>query len=124
MASKSTTRESSIEKYFVKKCKGAGIRKCIKMVPTYENGIPDRMALLNGVSGFAEIKAPGKKPRPLQVSYMRSLEEAGFFVGVVDSKESALRWIEEFKVHVEYLVGHVQETEDRLHNLTTFKRRC
>ena len=100
MGSKNTISESSIERHFVKQAKKSGM-KCVKMIPTFENGIPDRMVIYAGASGFAEIKAPGKKPRPLQVSYMKELQNKGCFVGVVDSKESALKWIEDFKIHVE-----------------------
>ena len=73
------------------------------MLPTFESGMPDRQVLFLGASGFAEIKAPGKKPRPLQVSFLNELGKAGSFVGVVDSYESALQWIEDFKDHVELL---------------------
>lgn len=98
MGSKNTTSENSIERYFVQKCKEAGM-KAIKMIPTFEAGIPDRQILYAGVSGFAEIKAPGQKPRPLQIAYMDSLKLAGFFVGVIDSKESAVEWINNFHKH-------------------------
>jgi len=97
-------RESYIENYFRKECVKQGM-KSLKMLPTFEFGIPDRMALFKGVSGFAEIKAPGKEPRTVQLHYMRGLKKAGFFVGVVDSKESALKWIEDFKTHVKELTG-------------------
>jgi hypothetical protein len=98
MGNKNTTSESSIEQYFVRKCKENGM-KVIKMIPTFEAGIPDRQVLYAGVSGFAEIKAPGRKPRALQVAYLNGLEQAGFFVGVIDSKEAANLWIEKFHKH-------------------------
>ena len=98
MENRNTTSESSIEKYFVQKCKEQGM-KAIKMIPTFEAGIPDRQVLYAGVSGFAEIKAPGRKPWALQVAYINSLQQAGFFVGVVDSKESAIKWIDDFHKH-------------------------
>lgn len=91
-------RESSIERYFVQQCKYRGM-KVIKMVPTFEMGIPDRQVLWKGVSGFAEIKAPGKKPRANQVAYMKALSDAGFYTGVVDSRESAIAWIHGFTSH-------------------------
>ena len=99
MGSKNTISESSIEKYFVKQAKKAGM-KCVKMIPTYENGIPDRMIILNGIAAFVELKAPGKKPRPLQVSYMKELRKAGSSTGVVDSKESANMFLQLFKDYV------------------------
>lgn len=93
--------ESSIEKYFVAKCKEAGMRS-FKMLPTYEAGMPDRIVLHRGISGFAEIKAPGKKPRQLQAVFLQELQKAGSFTGVVDSKDSALNWIKDFDNYVEY----------------------
>jgi hypothetical protein len=101
MESKNTMSESSIEKYFVAKCKEAGMRS-FKMLPTYEAGMPDRIVLYKGLSGFAEIKAPGKKPRQLQAVFLQELQKAGSFTGVVDSKDSALNWIKDFDNYVEY----------------------
>lgn len=48
-------------------------------------GMPDRLILLpDGHVGFAELKAPGKKPRPLQKARHRLLRELGFKVYVID----------------------------------------
>ena len=48
-------------------------------------GMPDRLILLpDGHIAFAELKAPGKKPRPLQLSRHRLLEGLGFKVYVID----------------------------------------
>lgn len=49
-------------------------------------GMPDRLILLpDGHIAFTELKAPGKKPRPLQISRHRLLEGLGFKVYVIDS---------------------------------------
>ena len=49
-------------------------------------GMPDRLILLpDGHIAFAELKATGKKPRPLQLSRHRLLEGLGFKVYVIDS---------------------------------------
>ena len=49
-------------------------------------GMPDRLILLpDGHVGFAELKAPGKKPRPLQLARHRLLRELGFKVYVIDN---------------------------------------
>jgi len=49
---------------------------------------PTAMILLpDGHIGFAELKAPGKKPRPLQLSRHRLLRELGFAVYVIDDPE-------------------------------------
>ena len=47
--------------------KNGGI--ALKLVCPSFAGMPDRLILLpDGHIGFAELKAPGKKPRPLQLS--------------------------------------------------------
>ncbi len=49
------------------------------------DGMPDRLLLFpNGKIAFAELKALGKKPRPLQLSRHRLLRRLGFKVHVID----------------------------------------
>ena len=49
------------------------------------DGMPDRLILLpGGRAAFAELKAPGKRPRPLQMRRKRQLETLGFRVYVID----------------------------------------
>ena len=51
-------------------------------------GMPDRLILLpDGHIAFAELKATGKKPRPLQLSRHRLLEGLGFKVYVIDNTD-------------------------------------
>ena len=51
-------------------------------------GMPDRLVLLpGGVFAFAELKAPGMKPRALQLSRHRLLKDLGFKVYVIDGIE-------------------------------------
>ena len=48
-------------------------------------GMPDRLVLLpHGRMGFVELKAPGRKPRPLQLTRHRLLRRLGFKVYVID----------------------------------------
>ena len=48
-------------------------------------GMPDRLVLIpDGRLAFVEVKAPGKKPRPLQLSRHRLLRDLGFRVYVLD----------------------------------------
>lgn len=48
--------------------------------------MPDRIILLpGGRMAFAELKAPGKKPRRLQLARHRLLRRLGFRVYVIDS---------------------------------------
>lgn len=103
MESRNTISEASIEAYFRTQCKKMGI-KTVKMVPIYEAGIPDRQVLFRGVSGFCELKRPGKKAKPHQIAYLKELHKAGFYTGVVDSKESAKEWLEGFLEHVKNIL--------------------
>ncbi len=51
-------------------------------------GVPDRIVMLpGGRIGFVELKAPGKKPRPIQTRRIRQMREMGFKVFVVDGME-------------------------------------
>ena len=51
-------------------------------------GMPDRLVLLpGGVFAFAELKAPGMKPRALQLARHRLLKDLGFKVYVIDGIE-------------------------------------
>ena len=58
----------------------------LKFVSPGMNGVPDRIVLMpDGKMAFVELKAPGKKPRPLQLKRKRMLERLGFSVYVVDN---------------------------------------
>lgn len=51
-------------------------------------GVPDRLLLFpGGKIAFAEIKTTGKKPRPLQMSRKKLLEDLGFKVFIIDHQE-------------------------------------
>ena len=51
-------------------------------------GMPDRLVLLpGGHIGFVEVKAPGKKPRVLQLMRLEYLNRLGFKVFVLDDPE-------------------------------------
>lgn len=77
-------REKRIERVLVKAVKTAG-GICPKFVSPGFDGMPDRLVLLpGGAAGFVEMKAPGKKPRPLQESRHRLLRELGFRVYILD----------------------------------------
>ena len=59
-------------------------------------GVPDRIVLLpGGMLGFVEIKAPGKKPRPVQARRIEQLKRLGFKVYVLDSAEQIPRILDE-----------------------------
>jgi len=80
-------REKEIEEYLRKEVKKAG-GKAYKFESPGNDGVPDRIVIFPGNNiYFVELKAPGKKPRPLQVKQMRDLKNFGCKVSVLDSKE-------------------------------------
>ena len=61
---------------------------CPKFVSPGFDGMPDRIVLLPGShKAFVEVKAPGQKPRALQVSRHALLRRLGFRVYILDSEE-------------------------------------
>ena len=79
-------REKEIESALVKLVKARG-GICPKWVSPGFDGMPDRIVLLpGGHVGFVELKAPGKKPGPLQLSRHEMLRKLGFKVYVIDGK--------------------------------------
>ena len=80
-------REKLIEQKLVKAVKAAG-GLCPKFVSPGMDGMPDRLVLLPGARlAFVEVKAPGKKPRPLQLHRHEQLRQLGFCVLVLDSED-------------------------------------
>ncbi len=78
-------REQEIELQLVRAVKNMGGRAVKFMSPGFD-GMPDRLVLLpGGRCGFVEVKAPGKKPRALQVVRHEMLKELGFKVYVLDT---------------------------------------
>lgn len=58
---------------------------CPKFVSPGFDGVPDRLVLLpQGKFAFVELKAKGKKMRPLQVNRKMQLEQLGFLVYCID----------------------------------------
>lgn len=83
---KIVVREREVERKLVREVKDAG-GMAIKLTSPSVDGLPDRLVLLHGGKiGFVELKAPGKKPRVLQVKRMKDLQALGFKVFVVDEK--------------------------------------
>ena len=77
-------RESEIERMLALQAKKMG-GMAVKFVSPGLDGVPDRIVLLPGRKmAFVELKAPGKKPRPLQEKRKRQLEAMGFPVYVID----------------------------------------
>lgn len=78
--------ERTIEQKFKAAVKAAG-GLAVKFTSPGFDGVPDRLALLpDGKMAFVEVKAPGEKPRPLQLARHRLLRQLGFKVYVLDDE--------------------------------------
>ena len=77
-------REKHIEKELAARTRAVGGIAPKFTSPGFD-GMPDRLVLLpSGRMGFVELKAPGRKPRPLQLVRHRLLRRLGFKVYVID----------------------------------------
>lgn len=80
-------RERDLERYTTTVIKSNG-GLALKFISPGYAGVPDRLVLMpGGKMCFMELKAPGRKPRPLQVRRIEQLRALGFKVYVVDRKE-------------------------------------
>ncbi|MBE3570851.1 MAG: VRR-NUC domain-containing protein [Bacillales bacterium] len=88
-------REKEIEIYLRDQVKKAG-GKAYKFESPGNDGVPDRLVIFpNNKIYFVELKAPGKKPRPLQVKQMKAIASFGCDVRVIDSKQGVDEFIAE-----------------------------
>jgi hypothetical protein len=88
-------REKQIEARLKREVKRIG-GLALKFASPGNAGVPDRIVLLpNGNVVFAELKAPGKNLRPLQIKRKEQLETLGFKVYVIDSYEKVDVFIQE-----------------------------
>ena len=77
-------REKTLERKLAEAVKAMG-GIAPKFVSPGFDGMPDRIVLLpHGRLAFVEVKAHGKKPRPLQVRRKSQLESLGFSVYCLD----------------------------------------
>ncbi|WP_165215776.1 VRR-NUC domain-containing protein [Schaalia sp. ZJ1691] len=60
---------------------------CWKLTCPGVDGVPDRICLRAGRVVFVEVKAPSKRPRPLQVRRINQLRAQGFTALVVGGPE-------------------------------------
>lgn len=80
-------REKAIERKLTLMVKKRG-GICPKFVSPGYDGMPDRIILLPGYHfAFVEVKVPGEKSRPLQLSRHNLLRRLGFPVYVLDGVE-------------------------------------
>lgn len=86
-------KEYAVEKHLISVTQACG-GMCIKFTSPGMSGVPDRIVILpGGKIGFAELKAPGRKPRRLQRNVLRRLYQLGCRVCVIDDPESAENFI-------------------------------
>ena len=77
-------RESTVEHRLVTETKKRG-GLALKFVSPGFDGVPDRLVLLpHGKFAFVEVKAPGRKLRPLQERRIRQLRELGYLAYCLD----------------------------------------
>lgn len=80
-------REKIIERILVNEVKKRG-GICPKFVSPGLDGMPDRIVLMpDGRMAFVEVKAWGRKPRPLQESRHEMLRRLGFKVFILDRRD-------------------------------------
>lgn len=80
-------RESVVERKLTTEVKKRG-GLAVKFVSPGLDGVPDRLVLFpGGRLAFVELKAPGKKMRPVQVKRAKQLTALGFRVYCVDNTE-------------------------------------
>ena len=80
-------RERDLERYTTMYIESHG-GLALKFISPGYAGVPDRLVLMpGGKMCFMELKALGRKPRPLQVRRIEQLRALGFKVYVVDGKE-------------------------------------
>ncbi len=90
-------REKTIEQKLVTAVKKHG-GICPKFVSPGFDGMPDRLVLLpHGRGAFVEVKAPGEKPRPLQLARHGMLQKLGYQVYVLDDAEQIGEILDEIR---------------------------
>lgn len=87
--------EKKIEQKLIKAVRQKG-GVCWKFTSPGTAGVPDRIVLMpKGHIAFVEVKAPGEKPRKLQLSRHKLLRRLGFQVYVLDTLEDIDKFIKE-----------------------------
>ena len=92
-------REKQTEEKLVKAVRNVG-GLCPKFVSPGLAGMPDRLILLPGRRlAFVEVKAPGEKPRLLQLHRHAQLRALGFRVHVLDDPAQIPEILEQAPIH-------------------------
>ena len=89
--------EREVEKALVHQVRTAG-GIAPKLTSPNNAGMPDRLIILPpGKVCFIELKAPGKKPRPLQLRQMERLTQLGCMVRTLDHPNQIQELIHEIQ---------------------------
>lgn len=105
MERKSIMCENSIEKRLITEVERVG-GWCLKLPAIHNAGLPDRLCLFpGGEVVFVELKAPGKKPRKIQLFIHNKLRGLGFRVEVVDTPEQIETIINEYEEQCKFSSG-------------------
>lgn len=89
--------ERDVEKALVRTVKNAG-----GIAPKFTSpgtvGMPDRLIILpEGKVCFVELKAPGQKPRPIQIRQMDRLTQLGCMARIIDHPNQIQELIDEIR---------------------------
>lgn len=87
-------QENIIETYFKDQCELYNILT-FKFISPSQRGVPDQIALYNGVTYYVELKAPNKTQSAQQKLVMRKIRNAGCKYYLIDSKEGVNEFIKE-----------------------------
>ena len=86
--------EKTIEKFTISATAARG-GKAVKFSSPAQRGVPDRIILMpGGKVGFLELKGDGGKATPLQLHWIKLLQEMGFHAAVANSKESVIDFLD------------------------------
>lgn len=78
-------REAHIEGELTRRIKANG-GLCIKLVPMFFAGLPDRLVLMpGGKMCFVETKSTGLTARKLQIQVHKMIQNRGFKVYIIDN---------------------------------------
>ena len=89
--------EKKLEQKLVKAVRDIG-GLALKFVSPGCDGVPDRLILIAyGKVAFVEVKAKGKKPRPIQIRRINQIKNLGFLVFILDDEKDIPSIIQKVK---------------------------
>ena len=89
--------EKKLEQKLVRAVRDIG-GLALKFVSPGCDGVPDRLILIAyGKVAFVEVKAKGKKPRPIQIRRINQIKNLGFLVFILDDEKDIPPIIQQVK---------------------------